>query len=109
MNDNQEILNMSDLYVYDEDDLPGSTYPIRYRGIAKAQKNDAKLQKNLVSQKDYTLDTFLGGNQNHSLICQNVKICLTIELQKKTVDWYHDMICHPGETRTEHTISQHLD
>ena len=30
MSDNQEILNISDLYVYDEADLPDSAYPIRY-------------------------------------------------------------------------------
>ena len=36
MNDNQEILNISDLYVYDEADLPDSAYPIRYHDIAKA-------------------------------------------------------------------------
>ena len=27
----------------------------------------------------------------------------------RTVDWYHKMLCHPGETRTEHTIRQHFD
>ena len=27
----------------DDDDLPDSAYPIRYHGISKAQKTDAKL------------------------------------------------------------------
>ena len=30
-------------------------------------------------------------------------------IQKKTIDWYQDMLCHPGETCTEHTIYQHID
>ena len=30
-------------------------------------------------------------------------------LQKKTVEWYHEMLCNPGETLTEHTIRQHFD
>ena len=76
MSDNQEILNVSEIYGYDDEDLPDITYPIRYHDIAKAQKTDAKLQQNLVSHKDYNLDTFRGGNQNHRLICQNNKICL---------------------------------
>ena len=25
----------------------------------------------------------------------------------RTVQWYHDTLCHPGETRTEQTIRQH--
>ena len=37
------------------------------------------------------------------------KICLPQALQKKTVEWYHEMLCHPGENLTEHTIRQHFD
>ena len=38
MSDNQEILNISELYGYDDKDLPDITYLIRYHNIAKAQK-----------------------------------------------------------------------
>ena len=54
MSDNQDILNIYELYGYDNKDMPGSTYPIRYHDIAKAQETDAKLQQKLVSHKDYT-------------------------------------------------------
>ena len=47
--------------------------------------------------------------KDHRLIFQNNKICLPRALQKKTVDWYHEMLYHPGETRTEHTLCQHFD
>ena len=107
MSDNQEILNISELYGYDDEDLPDSAYPIRYHNIAKAQKTDAKLQQKLVSHKDYALYNFHGGNQNHHF--WNRKICLPAELQKKTVDWYHKMLCHLGETQTWHTPRQHFD
>ena len=89
--------------------MPDSAYPIRYHDIAKAQETDAKLKQKLVSHKDYTLDTFCGGNKNHRLIFRNNKICLPAVLQKKTLDWYHEMLCHPGKTRTEHTFCQHFD
>ena len=108
MSDNQEILNISELYGYDDKDLRDSAYPICYHNIAKAQETDAKLQQKLVSHRDYTLDTFLGGDKDHRLICRNKKICLPTALQKKTVDWYHEMLCHPGETRTEHSIVHSL-
>ena len=45
---NQEILNISELYSYNDKDMPDSAYPIRYHDIAKARKTDAKLQQNLV-------------------------------------------------------------
>ena len=48
MIDNQDILNISELYGYDDADLPYSDYPIRYHNIAKAQKIDAKLNQKLV-------------------------------------------------------------
>ena len=68
MSDNQDIPNISELYGYDDNDLPDSAYPICYHKISKAQKTDANLKQKLVSHKDYTLDTFRGGNQNHILI-----------------------------------------
>ena len=95
MSDNQEILNISEIYGYDNADLPCSAYPIRCHDIAKAQKTDAKLQQKLVSHKDYTLDTFRGGDQNHRLIWRNNKMCLPTALQNKTVYWYHEMLCRP--------------
>ena len=36
MSDNQDILNISELYGYDDADLPNSAYPIRYHDIYKA-------------------------------------------------------------------------
>ena len=109
MIDNKNILNISELYGYDDADLPDSAYLIRYHDIDKAHKTDAKLKQKLVSNKYYTLDTFRLGNQNHRLIFQNSKILLPTALQNKNVDWYHKMLCHPGETLTENTLCRHLD
>ena len=44
ISDNQEILNISELYGYDDEDWPDSAYPIYDHDISKAQKTDAKLQ-----------------------------------------------------------------
>ena len=84
---NQYILNLSELYGYNGEDMTDSAYPIRYHDISKAQETDAKLQQKLVSHKDYTLDIFRGGDKDHRLISQNNKICLPTALQKKTVEW----------------------
>ena len=84
MSDNQEILNISEIYGCDDKDLPESAYPIRYHDIARAQKTDAKLQQKLVPHKGYTLDNFRGGNKDHRLICRNNKICLFRHIRRVT-------------------------
>ena len=109
MSDYQDILNISELYGYDDADLTDSAYPIHYQDITKAQKTDAKLNQKLVSHKHYTLNTFCGGVQNQRLIFRNRKICVPAALQKKTVDWYHEIVCHLAETHTEHTLRKFFD
>ena len=51
ISDNKEILNISEIYDYNDKDLPDSAYPIHYHDIAKSQETDSKLQQNLVSHK----------------------------------------------------------
>ena len=66
--DNQEILNISENYGYNDTDLSDSAYPICYHDISKSQKTYAERNQNLVSHKDYTLNTFRGSNKDHRLI-----------------------------------------
>ena len=66
MNDNQDILSISKIYGYDDDDLPDSANPICYQNFVKAQKTDAKLQQKIVSHKDYTLNSFWRGRSKPS-------------------------------------------
>ena len=66
--DNQDIFNISELFGYDDQDIPDSAYTICYHDIAKAQKTGAKLNQKLVSHEDYTLNTLCGGDQIYSLI-----------------------------------------
>ena len=44
----------------------------------------------------------------YSLICRHrIKVTFTL-IQQTLVEWYHNVLCHPGETRTELTIGQHF-
>ena len=42
------------------------------------------------------------------LITYKDKICVPKTLQKCMIQWYHEMLCHPGSTCTETTIAQHF-
>ena len=78
---NQDILNISELYGYNDEDLPDSAYPIRYHDIAKAQETDAKLQ-----QKLYSLD---GVAKDDARAVEKHLVCL---LYKKWHREYSEMI-----------------
>ena len=45
ISDNQEILNISELYGNNDTDLTDSYYPICYHNIAKEQKNYSKINQ----------------------------------------------------------------
>ena len=45
MSDNKEILNISEIYGYDDANLTDGAYPNCYHDIAKANNTDAKLNQ----------------------------------------------------------------
>jgi IS30 family transposase len=64
----------------------------------------------LKNKSSYTDTTNRGIDKDHKLISHNGKISLPPSLQEqKTIDWYHEILCHPGKTRREETIRQHFD
>ena len=108
MDNNREILNLTEAAGYDDEDLPSGSFPIRYSAIRKEQQKDKVLMAKLKPGSDYTEQLFRGDNKQISLICKDGKIVLPKELQEKTVQWYHNILCHPGNARTEETIRQHF-
>ena len=51
---------------------------------------------------------FPRGGKDTELWCYKDRIIIPKRLQTRTVQWYHDILCHPGRTRTEETIKQHF-
>jgi hypothetical protein len=69
IDDDREICNTSECFGHDDNDLRPSSFPIRYKVIAKAQLDDPALLLELLSHKDYSKATFRGGNKDNKLIC----------------------------------------
>jgi hypothetical protein len=105
----EKIHNVAECFGYDDDNLPSDTFPICYRDIAHAQSKEKCLRKKLLSLDSYSEQKFRGGNKSHTLICHNGKIAVPKQIQSHLVDWYNEMLCHPGETRTKQMICQHFD
>ena len=50
------------------------------------------------NNKYYSIQNFQGADKKYSLICRNRKIVIPKQLKKQVVEWYHNALCHPGET-----------
>jgi hypothetical protein len=96
IDDDQEIFNISECFGYDDDNLPPSSFPLWYRDITKAQRASPTLLLKLKNKSSYTETTYCGADKEHKLICHIGKISLPPSLQQKTIDWYHEILCHPG-------------
>ena len=99
--------NMAECLGMDSDDLSDDAYPLTYKHIMQEQQKDKTLLADLKKNPRLTLKTYRGGGKERSLITFDEKIVIPQSLQQRTVQWYHQQLCHPGETRTEETIRQH--
>ena len=74
----------------------------------KHQLQDEELMTKAEAKDGYVLNMYCGGGKQRTLITKEGKIVMPKPLQKRCVDWYHHILCHPGMTRTEQTIRQHF-
>ena len=93
-----EILVLDD---GDDDDNPPCS--VDYAVIAQHQLNDAPLQA-LLNTQDYEQLQVNG----ETLIFYQQKICIPTSLIDQVITWYHEILGHPGPTRTFKTISMHF-
>ena len=92
---------------FDKTDAADDAFPLSYKRISYLQTQDTELQQKVLDNDKYSLTTFRGGGKSYDLITYRRKIFIPKSLQRRTVDWYHGYLCHPGETRTEQTIRLH--
>jgi hypothetical protein len=104
-----DIQYLADHFALDDDDLPVDAYPLQYKIIAIHQRKQSDLLTKLKKSQDgFHIKSFYGGGKKRDLICRNDKIVIPTTLQRRVVEWYHETLCHPGETRTEQTLRQYL-
>ena len=72
------------------------------------QQKDKELIKIAQNIKYFPIQKFHGADKKYSLIRNNRNFVIPKQLEKQVVKWYHNALCHPRETRTELSISQHF-
>ena len=103
-----ETQQMEEMLAFDEDDLPEDHFPLTYEYLQKTQQQDKNLINNVKTDPSFAMKDFRGGGKTFSLICKNGKIVIPSHLTNRVLTWYHQMLMHPGATRTEQTIRHHL-
>ena len=106
---NCDLLYLAEHFVLDDDELSNDIFPLHYKLIAQQQNKPQDLLVKLQEKQDgFHLKSFCGDGQKRLLICHHEKIIIPMTLQCCIVTWYHDILCHNGETRTEQTLQQHF-
>ena len=103
------MLYLTEHFGLDDDDLSDDIFPLHYKLIAQHQTKQQDLLFKVKHKQDgFHLKSFCGGGKKRILICRQEKIIIPTTLQRRIVTWYHDILCHCGETRTEQTLQQHF-
>jgi hypothetical protein len=90
-------------------DLLNDAYPLHYKLIVQHQKSRKDLSLKRSKKTVFPLKSFRGGGKRRTLICRREKIVGSTTLQCRIVPWYHTILCHSGETRTETTLQHSFD
>ena len=112
--DKPNDLYLAEHFAVDDDDEPPTSLPFTYKSIMREQIKDNKLKKLIKSYPNrFKLKKFHGGGTVRNIVTVNLgvnagKIVVPESLQLPLTEWYHNTLCHPGETRTEMTIKQHF-
>jgi Integrase zinc binding domain len=102
------IEDIAELYTNEEDDVP-PTYSLSYAEIASEQKEDTTIKRLMrKSPKRYVIQERKFSGSTYQLVTREDKIVLPTSMQQKAVEWYRQILCHPGETQTELTMGQHF-
>ena len=83
---------------FEDEDLPPDAFPLNYKTLMSHQQKDENLLQKAKANKQYALKMFRGGGKTSTLIVKNDKIVVPTTLQQRCVQWYYELLCHPGES-----------
>ena len=90
--------NKLDHFAFDKENV--NAYPLSYKLIMKCQQKDNELLQKSKKDKAYSLCTFITTQHTCTLITKYKKIVIPFARQEPVTHWYHEQLCHPGQTRT---------
>ena len=87
------------------EEISDSEFPLDVHMFKTHQHNDTKLQQRVSKAiKNGSKVISLKKVEGVDLLHENNKIIVPNTLKQRVLDWYHDMLVHPGEKRMENSI-----
>ena len=102
------LLTQAELFGASKSSLPSDIFPVQFKLLQAEQSKDKLLLASVKTNSQFHFKAFRGGGKSRTLICRQDKIVVPATLQHRVAEWYHEILCHPGMTRTEETIRQHF-
>ena len=109
----EDVNCMSEMFALEPNEIPfpHDTYPLSYAILQQEQQKDKNLAQMLEAKPEhYRHKSYAVGRHSYQLIVTSEdRIVIPQTLHRCVVQWYHDQLLHPGETRTESSIGQHYN
>eukprot|EP00957_Ditylum_brightwellii_P203619 15335482-Ditylum_brightwellii.AAC.1 len=104
--ENPDDATIVECYIDKEDNaVPLHSYPLNFKLIQKEQQKDKMFLEAIKNSKTkYDIKVFQGMGKSRYLIYQKSKMIVPLTLQKRIMDWYHTLLCHPDIKHMELTI-----
>jgi hypothetical protein len=83
---------LADHFGLKDDDLPVNAYPLQFKIIAKYQQKQPDLVSKVQKHEGFQIKSFCGGGKKRDLICHNEKIVIPTAIQRRVVEWYHEIM-----------------
>jgi hypothetical protein len=108
--DIEETIHTEEQGIAPDDKItPEYVFPLAAATLNKYQNEDLILQRYIERHPQYFSKTTYGkGSSAVKLIMFHQRIYVPCSLRSQVLKWYHNMLGHPGEQRTERTIRQNL-
>ena len=99
-----EVINHSDTRAFIDENYADCEFPLDVRMFKVHQRRDEKLQK--LIKRDSKTDPFYTTKvvEGIELVHGGNRIFVPASLRERVMEWYHTMLCHPGQVRMEQSI-----
>jgi hypothetical protein len=85
--------------------LEKDEFPVTWELISQAQEEDQELTTKIRNNPDHYS---IKKRDDKDIVYFKGKIYIPTSLRAHILTWYHEMLCHPGQTRMEGTLRAHF-
>ena len=100
-----------DIFMFHPAHIKGKEFPVNLSLIARSQRNDEMIKQMKQKHPGNFRERPIGLNnilEYRSPVIRDYRIILPHDLQQKIIEWYHQILNHPGSTKLYATLSKYF-